>query len=171
MNPLLIILPAVVLLVLGAIVAYWRTRRRRVARVIAALDRAGIENILAQVLASLRTKHPDFILDDFEKAAVLLEREFTPANDAFLALLPRASLPNGFPDYWLLDIGILFGELVRRHSLSPSDWAQDSTGTWKLRFNLGSQDFWWDPFKQAEDRFTGKTPSLLMALKLVQTLK
>ncbi len=171
MKLLLIIAGGLLVALLIVTAAYGRNRRKRLARVLGGLDRAGIERILTEVLTCLRAKYPEFSLDRFEEAASLLEREFRPANEEFLAALPRGRFPNGFPDYWVVDMGILFGEMVRRHSLSASDWTQDDTGAWRLKFSLGANDFWWDPFKEAENRFTGTTPSLVMALKLIQTLK
>lgn len=171
MNPLFAILAAILFALLAGAVAYGRTRRRRLARVIRALDRAAIEKIGQDTLTSLREKYPGFSLEDFKQAVMLVEREFRPRNRGFFSSLPRGSFPAGFPDYWVVDLGTLLGDLVRKHSLSASDWARDDTGTWKLKFHLGSQDFWWDPFKQAEDRFAGRTADLFLALQLLQTLK
>ncbi len=171
MKPLLAILAAALLVLLVGAVLYGRTRRRRLAQVIRALDRAGIERIGRETLTRLRESHPGFTLEDFKEAVALVDRDFRPSNEAFLSALPRGGFPKAFADYWVIDMGILFGDLVRKHSLSVSDWAQERTGIWKLKLDLGGQVFWWDPFKQAEDRFTGKTADLLLALQLVQTLK
>jgi hypothetical protein len=171
MKWLFIILGAVLLAFFTSIIAYGRVRRQHLAREMAALDRQGMEKILAETLTRLEGKYRGFSLDNFKEAVITIEREFRPGNQAFLSLLPREHFPDRFQDYWVIDMGILFGELVRRHSLSASDWTQDRTGTWELKFKLGSQYFRWNPFEEAERRYTGKTPDLLMALQLVQTLK
>jgi len=169
MKPGLIIILGVfvVSLVLG--LAIWgRKKRRRLEEEIRELDEKRIGEVHADALKRLKPSYPQLDPDDFNGTITWLERELKPSNDTFVGLLQRGD----FFEFWVVNLGVFLGELMRKHALSPAEWVKDEAGQWKIRIRLPSGPFFWNPFEEVQKRYyKGEPADWFMALRLIQTLK
>lgn len=171
MPTLFVAISVLLVALIFGLLLYGRKRRNHQLGVLVAIEKEQIPLIFNEVCAGLKSAYPRLDPEDFNETARFLDDEFRPSNKRFLMALPKTMFEEGFPDFWVIDVGFLIGELVRKHSILKPEWKKNPAGVWKLCFTLSSGEFEWDPFEAAEKHFTGRTPDLFMALQLVRSLK
>jgi len=159
------------IVVLVGLLIYGRRRRRSLLALFNAIEKEKIPVIEAEVRTRLETAYPELNLDDFNGAACFLDEELRPGNERFLSALPQEQFESKSPDFWVIDVGILVGKLVRRHSALKPDWKRNGAGVWNLCFPLSSGEFVWNPFDVMERHYAGQLSDLVMSLQLVKNLK
>lgn len=167
MAPLLIVLGCVLVLVIITVLVYARRKGNRLRAEISELERARLDEIFEDVVKRLKPSYPELDPNNFGDTMALLEKELGSNGEKFVALLQRGD----YFEFWIVNLGVFLGELVRRNAAAPAAWVRDEHGGWKVKFNLKSTQYTWDPFTEAHKQYLKGAFQLLMGMALLKNMK